>query len=302
MLPYPGITPRQNHSNKIMIRLIRKQQMVSELRMMYALNEEMGIPALQSYFERIISEDWVGRNDEMYHLYEADGQLKGYTGLVPIYKDSYLSFSRGERFAFFDATTSDILTVAEYRRAQQDGVYIWVESLCYVNDTALDELRRFIYAFLSRIYLLGLVVTTSRSEDEEICAWWGLTLQGTYGECPTGVRKLWYADLDTIEASDAGILGSSAFVRSIFWNVRGEFTAVPIGTKLSETERRIARLYFCQNLKRRDVARVLSMNELTVKSHLQRIRKKASNSGLEPTRNDIRDWILECTDDACDQD
>src|SRR5437763_6857 len=110
-----------------MIRPIDPTRLRDELRRLQRLDEAGGIPLLEGYFRRILRDGRVPRNPAIYHLLEVDGELRGYTCLVPIYPESYRAFLAGERFPWTDLTAADILTAAEYARARVEGVWIWLE-------------------------------------------------------------------------------------------------------------------------------------------------------------------------------
>lgn len=136
---------------------------------MQRLDEESGVPLLGDHFQRILEDGWVARNPEIYHLYEADGRLRGYAGLIPIHPETYRSFIEGERFPFRDTRADDILTVAEYDRARREGVWIWIESFTAADAAARPELGEYVYAYLTEMNLKGLVVATSSPVGENDC-------------------------------------------------------------------------------------------------------------------------------------
>jgi hypothetical protein len=66
--------------------------------------------------------------------------------------------------------------------------------------TALAE---WVYSYLSEMNLRGLLVSSSGRQGEADCRWLGMVHLRDYALCPTGARKLWYAE-EGVVAGDEG--------------------------------------------------------------------------------------------------
>lgn len=258
-----------------MLRPINQRSVKQDLARMQRLNAEMGVPRLGGHFRRILADGWVTRNPEIYHLYETEGRLQGYAGLIPITPVSYQSFLAGERYPFFDIRPENILTADEYQRARLEGAYIWIESYIAAGAAVRRELGEYVYARLSRMHLKGLLVASSSPASEEHCRWLGLQERRECGPSMTGIRKLWHANESVITPSPEEPFGPPTPARCLFLLVQERFGKHTRDLELSPTERRVARLFYLETRKAEEIARVLKIQPGTVKTHLQRIRAKA---------------------------
>lgn len=256
-----------------MFRYVAVERLGEELRRLRSVDERMGISGLGPHFEAVERDGWLVRNSEIYHLFERDGELRGYFGLVPLTAASYSEFLAGERYPFGGLCAGDIVPLRDYAGARERGLHALVESYSYLDGDAARALSERLFGYLAVTNLRGLLATSSRPEDEEVCRWWGLEERYERGACATGTRKLWYADPDLLERGP-GVLGQPVPLRSLFLNVRHRFAPRDV-LALSPAQRRVARLFYLEEKSEREIARLLDIKPDTVKTHLKRIREKA---------------------------
>lgn len=258
-----------------MLRPIDVARLGEEFRRMQRLNETAGVPRIAGHFQRVLKEGWVNRNPEIFHLYEEDERLRGYAGLIPVYPDSYRRFIDGERFPWPDARPTDFLTAEEYARARKEGVWVWIESFMAVDAAVRTALAEWVYTYLSEMHVKGLLVSSSDAQGEADCRWLGMVHRRDGAPCPTGTRKLWYAEEAVVASDDGHDFGPPVPVRLLFLTVRQRFSQQPQTLGLVSKERRVARLFYLEDKKAVEVGRLLGMQPGTVKTHQQRIRAKA---------------------------
>lgn len=210
-----------------MLRPIDATRLREELRRMQRLNEKAGVPRVAGHFQRVLKEGWVSRNPEIFHLYEEEGRLRGYAGLIPIYPESYRRFIDGERFPWADARPTDFLTPDEYARARAEGVWIWIESFMAADAGIRTALAEWVYNYLSEIHVKGLLVSSSDPQGEADCRWLGMVHLRDFALCPTGIRKLWYAEAGMAAGDDDHDFGPPVPVRLLFLTVRQRFGTRP---------------------------------------------------------------------------
>ncbi len=285
----PTTSLEVHHMAGEVTRLIHTDRVAADLCAMRQLDEAVGVPGLGSWFDQV-REKWVVRNRNVYHLMERDGRLICFVGLIPLHRKSYQSFLDGERYPFPDLQLDDILTPPEYSQARLNGLWVWCESFAYRDSDAACALGEFSFAHLAKSNVRGILVTTSRPRDEEQCRWWGFIERYERGTCPTGTRRLWYADEESIGSASENPLGYPVPVRTLFMAVKHRFASPPL-LKLSPTQRQVARLFYLEERTEREVARTLGIKQGTVKAHLKRIREKAEPYLGSTVSRAIASWL-----------
>ena len=263
-----------------------------DLDAMARLDAAAGIPNVRPCLQATLQDGWLRRNPGIFRLLEDAQGLRGYVGVVPLREASYREFVRGTRYPFGEAVAGDVLTAAQEAAARTTGLYVWIESLSYADAEAARALGGFLFGHLSGANLRGILATSSGSRDEENCRWWGLTECYARGTCPTGTRRLWRADEESLAADAGHPLGSAVPVRAAFLEARRRFGAAT-ALALSPAQRQVARLFYLAELTEREVGRELGMRPSTVRTHLKRIREKAVPVVGSPVSRAITAWLAE---------
>jgi DNA-binding CsgD family transcriptional regulator len=256
-----------------MLRVMEVGGIVAEWAAIERLHGEAGVPVREDERDRLAR--WLEQNPELFHLYETEGRLAGYTSLIPICRESYHRRVAGAAGPDPEMATDEILTAVEYATARWDGVWIWVERLVAATAAVQQKLVAQVYHTLGRVYLKGLLVTPSDAPGEAGCRWLGLVERPAgAGDLAAG-RKLWYADERVVAPTPDQPFGPATPARCLFLLVEQRFGPRPDGLALTPAERRVARLFYGEDREAEEIAGRLGMQPGTVKTHLQRIRGKA---------------------------
>lgn len=231
---------------------------------MKALNERRGTPLLGDYFNRIVHDDWVGRNPRIYRLYNIGEMLLGYWGVIPLSNQAFVDFRRGPRCPWRDIKASDIMTVAEFDAvlASHQPVSVWIESFTVADEHSFRIVGHDLLDYLRKLNLQGLVVESSCPQSEDNCRFLGLECLREYDRCPTGIRKIW------------------AIPAAALKNPEWPFGPPAQSLALSGAQRRVAREFYLKWDKQgppteEQVARNLGLRANTIKGHLKRVRSRA---------------------------
>jgi DNA-binding CsgD family transcriptional regulator len=254
-----------------MLRLMAANRLDHEWEGIAELHAQIGAPLPAGERERIAA--WLDRNSGLFHLYEEGGQLAGYASLIPIDRRRFDRRVAGA--AGLPAAPEEILTAQEHAAARWDGVWIWMERFVAVTPDARRRLVEHVWHALGRIHLKGLLVTPQDAEGEAIARWLGLVeVRPSPTDAPTR-GTVWYADAGSVAPTPEQPLGPATPARCLFLLVEERFGPSSRRLELTPTERRVARLFYGEDCEADQIARVLGVQPGTVKTHLQRIRRKA---------------------------
>jgi DNA-binding CsgD family transcriptional regulator len=256
-----------------MLRVMEMGGIEAEWHATERLHEEVGVPVLEDERDRLAR--WLEQNPELFHLYETEGRLAGYTSLIPICRESYHRRVAGAADRDVEIATDEILTAMEYTTAQWDGVWIWVERFVAATVAVQQKLGAHLYHTFARMHLKGLLVTPSDVPGEGGCRWLGLVERPARAGDIATRRKLWYADEQVVAPTPDQPFGPATPARCLFLIVEQRFGPRPDGLALTPAERRVARLFYGEDREADEIAGRLGMQPGTVKTHLQRIRGKA---------------------------
>lgn len=249
-----------------MLRPIDRNSLESELTRMHEVDDACGVPLLEGYLKRIMRDGRVARNDQIYQLYEVQGQIRGYYCVIPLHAGSYWAFIEGPRCTWRDFVASDMLSAADYTKAihESQPLHLWIESLAASDPHAFQVTGDHFADTLSKFNIAGVIVESSSTQSETLCRFLGCRLVREYDPCPTGIRKIWMSA--GREAPRGWPYGPPEF---------------ELG--LTPAERKVAALFYCpfghsRLLTDQDIARSLRIEKTTVKTHLSRIRDKAETA------------------------
>jgi hypothetical protein len=246
-----------------------------DLRAIQGFLESQGTLNMGAHFAQVEREGWLRRYPKLFRLYEEDGKLRGYTGLVPIYRSSYEQFLDGPRNPWEHANPTDFLTPAEEERDRVTGLWYWLAAITCATRPASDAGWQDLHDHLCAGNVQGIVATTSSAESEEAARRVGMRLVRDFGVCPTGPRRLWCAD-DTLLALPA-TEDTRPDLYYLFQTVRRQFRGTGETTlELPPREREVARLFYVEGEKALAIASRLKIAETTVREYLRRIQDRAN--------------------------
>jgi len=255
-------------------------QLPHELNQMRRLNEWREVPLLNNYFQRILADGWLHQNAHIYQLYEVGTILHGYWGVIPVTSVAYHAFVRGPRCPWRDLQADDILPEADYLRAITGGqpVYVWIESFTYADEHAFRIVGHDLLDHLQQLPLAGVLAESSCTQSKENCHFLGLQELRAYERCPTGIRRVWCADMAALA------------------NPEWPFGPPTQSLKLTRALKRVAYWFYLKwdkqgPLTEESVAFHLHVKPNTVKDHLRKIRTRAEEVIGSRERERISLWL-----------
>lgn len=269
-----------------MLRPIDPSCAASELRRVERLIQPSGEPLALLHLRRVVAEGWLTHNPELFWLYETDGRLRGFLGLLPLRPESYRALLISGGHPLREVAKGDVLPAGAAQRARLEGMYVWLQGFRYATPALATVLASALFARLAETNLKGLLAAPSGMLAEADCRWLGLVERTTRPG-----RRIWYADEATICDPSEHPLGRPVPLTAIFLHVRDRFDHDSRRLRLSPTQRRIARLFYLEELTESQVASRLDMPLDTVKTHLHRIRTKAESVVGSRVSRGIAAWL-----------